>query len=174
MVTSMSEFWLKREVVTVAADVYRTSVERLIPAPAEKIFDVLADPSRHPEIDGSGGVRRLKSGPARLSLGSTFVMAMGTKVRYRMASTVVVFDENKHLAWQTFSAIKVVSRWGGGRIWEYELEPESGGTLVRETWDISQEVGRGKTGLLQEDRTRQYMIKAMESTLERLEKVVTD
>ncbi len=33
------------------------SVERVIPAPAEKIFDLLADPSRHREIDGSGSVR---------------------------------------------------------------------------------------------------------------------
>ena len=28
----------------------------------------------------------------------------------------------------------------GGRIWRYELEPAAdGGTLVRETWDVSQD-----------------------------------
>ena len=27
----------------------------------------------------------------------------------------------------------------GGRIWRYELEPVEGGTLVTETWDLSQE-----------------------------------
>ena len=27
----------------------------------------------------------------------------------------------------------------GGRIWRYELIPQDGGTLVRESWDISQE-----------------------------------
>ena len=30
------------------------SVERVIPAPPEKIFDLLADPAKHPLIDGSG------------------------------------------------------------------------------------------------------------------------
>ena len=30
------------------------TVERVIPAPADKIFDLLADPRHHPEIDGSG------------------------------------------------------------------------------------------------------------------------
>ena len=32
------------------------TVQRLIPAPAAAIFDLLADPSRHPQIDGSGTV----------------------------------------------------------------------------------------------------------------------
>ena len=27
----------------------------------------------------------------------------------------------------------------GGRIWRYELTPGDGGTLVRETWDVSQD-----------------------------------
>ena len=30
------------------------SVERLIPAPASEIFDLIADPNRHRDIDGSG------------------------------------------------------------------------------------------------------------------------
>ena len=32
------------------------SVERVIAAPPEKIFDLLADPARHHDIDGSGSV----------------------------------------------------------------------------------------------------------------------
>ena len=34
------------------------SVERVIPAPADKIFDLLVDPARHLDIDGSGTVQR--------------------------------------------------------------------------------------------------------------------
>ena len=45
------------------------SVERMIPAPPEKIFDLLADPARHRDIDGSGTVRDAKSGSERLALG---------------------------------------------------------------------------------------------------------
>ena len=33
------------------------SVERVINAPAATIFAILADASRHPEIDGSGSVK---------------------------------------------------------------------------------------------------------------------
>ena len=33
------------------------TVDRTIPAPAEAIFELLADPSRHSDIDGSGTVR---------------------------------------------------------------------------------------------------------------------
>ncbi|MDQ1706729.1 MAG: hypothetical protein QOF18_3095, partial [Frankiaceae bacterium] len=30
------------------------SVERIIPAPPERIFQLIADPRRHKDIDGSG------------------------------------------------------------------------------------------------------------------------
>ena len=45
------------------------SAERVIAAPPEKIFDLLADPSRHRDIDGSRTVRDAKAGPERLALG---------------------------------------------------------------------------------------------------------
>ena len=41
------------------------SVERVIPAPPEAIFALLADPSRHHDIDGSGSVRQAKNTPQR-------------------------------------------------------------------------------------------------------------
>ena len=42
------------------------SVERVIPAGPAAIFALVADASRHPEIDGSGTVRQVKPGrPAR-------------------------------------------------------------------------------------------------------------
>jgi len=50
------------------------SVERVIAAPADRIFDLLADPARHHDIDGSGSVRDAKDGPARLELGAKFGM----------------------------------------------------------------------------------------------------
>ena len=38
------------------------SVERVIKAPAGDIFAIVADASRHPEIDGSGSLKQLKAG----------------------------------------------------------------------------------------------------------------
>lgn len=76
------------------------SVERLIHAPADVIFDVLADPARHPEIDGSGSVRAVRPGSSpRLSAGATFGMDMHRGVRYAMVNTVTEFEEGQRIAW---------------------------------------------------------------------------
>lgn len=114
------------------------SVERVIPAPPEVIFELLADPRRHREIDGSGTVRDARGEPKRLALGSQFGMSMKMGVPYAMVSTVVEFDDNRRIAWQTRGPTRLGS-WAGGRIWRYEIEPVDGGSLVRESWDISQE-----------------------------------
>jgi uncharacterized protein YndB with AHSA1/START domain len=141
------------------------SVERVIPAPPEKIFDLLADPARHREIDGSGTVRDPGS-TERLKLGSTFDMKMKMGVPYTMTNTVVEFEDNKLIAWQPRP--KRMKRFGG-RIWRYELEPVAGGTKVRETWDISQE--SGMKGVVR--KGGKHTAQNMEKTLERIEQIVT-
>ena len=117
----------------------QVSVERVIPAPPERIFELLADPRRHPEIDGSGTVREAVDGPVRLSSGARFGMDMRRGGRYRMTNTVVEFEEGRRIAWQPRPANAVANKLIGGRIWRYELEPVPGGTRVRETWDIRSE-----------------------------------
>jgi uncharacterized protein YndB with AHSA1/START domain len=146
------------------------SAERMIPAPPEKIFDVLADPSRHREIDGSGTVRGAKGGSERLALGSKFGMSMKMGVPYSMTSTVIEFEENRRIAWQTVPSVSWGAKLGGGRIWRYELEPVDGGTLVREVWDISQEAGLSKPLVA---RGRKHTVENMEKTLVRIEELVT-
>jgi uncharacterized protein YndB with AHSA1/START domain len=148
------------------------SVERMIAAPSQRIFNLLADPSRHREIDGAGAVRSVKSGPQRLALGATFTVQMRIIIPYSTVSTVVEFEENRRIAWQTYSTIKWLARWGGGRIWSYDLQSAQGGTLVRETWNFATEAARAKRNLAKE-RTGNYMINAMQQTLLRLEEIVT-
>jgi hypothetical protein len=118
------------------------SVERVIKAPAADIFAIVADASRHPEIDGSGSVKQLKQGaPQQLALGNTFGMSMKLGVPYTMSNKVIEFEPAKRIAWQTTFA-GPLGRLIGGRIWRYELEAADGGTLVRETWDISEDKQR--------------------------------
>src|ERR1700712_5590888 len=105
------------------------TVERFIPAPPEAIFDLLADPARHREIDGSGALRDAKAGSQRLTLGSRFGMAMKVGIPYSMVSTVVEFEENRRIAWQTRGPTPL-GRFAAGRIWRYEIEPADGGSLV--------------------------------------------
>ena len=145
------------------------TVERFIPSPPEPIFDLIADPSRHRDIDGSGSVQGAKAGSQRLALGSTFGMSMKIGVPYSMVSTVIEFEENRRLAWQTRGPT-AIGRHFGGRIWRYELEPVEGGTLVRESWDISQESAVTKPLVR---RGKGEARKSMAATLERIEALVT-
>ena len=66
---------------------------------------------------------------------------MKAGIPYSMVNTVIEFEPNRRIAWQTRPP-GVFGKLFGGRIWRYELEPAEGGTLVRETWDIHQERGK--------------------------------
>jgi Polyketide cyclase / dehydrase and lipid transport len=115
------------------------TTETVIKAAPEAIFDLLADASRHPDIDGSGTVKQAKSdAPSRLSLGATFGMSMKIGIGYSMVNTVIEFEENRRIAWQARPP-GFIGRVAAGRIWRYELEPVPEGTRVRESWDVSQD-----------------------------------
>ncbi|MCW2601617.1 MAG: Polyketide cyclase/dehydrase [Frankiales bacterium] len=146
------------------------SVERVIPASPEAIFALIADPRRHHELDGSGTVKTVRNAPEKLELGSEFGMNMRVVLPYAMKSRVIEYDENRRLAWQTVPAYPLTDKLAGGRIWRYELEPVEGGTLVRESWDISQE--RALTRAMVRQAAAQTA-KNMEATLARIEAVLT-
>jgi uncharacterized protein YndB with AHSA1/START domain len=143
------------------------TVERFIPAPPEKIFDLLADPRRHHDIDGSGTVRDAKDTPERLSLGAKFGMNMRMGIPYSMVSEVIEFEDGRRIAWQSRPTSSLGSKMAGGRIWRYELEPVDGGTRVSETWDISQEKIKAIVRPARK-KTRENM----EKTLARIEELV--
>lgn len=97
----------------------------VVPAPPERVFALLADPSRHAELDGSGTVRGRLRGPARLSAGARFGMRMRFVVPYVISNQVVEFEEGRRIAWRHL----------GHHVWRWELEPVEGGTRVTETFD---------------------------------------
>jgi hypothetical protein len=141
------------------------SVDRVINAPASDIFAVVADASRHPEIDGSGTVVKPKEGAAqRLTFGSTFGMSMKLGVPYSTANTVIEFEQDRRIAWKTVLS-GFLGRYIGGRIWRYEFEPVEGGTLVRESWDISQD---RQSTFLRRGKLPSVTADGMTKTLERL------
>ena len=99
------------------------SASKFVPASAEQIFELLANPAMHAVIDGSGSVLAPKSSaPQRLSLNATFGMSMKKGAPYKITNTVVEFVEAKQIAWRHF----------GGHVWRYILEPTTGGTNVIE------------------------------------------
>ena len=141
------------------------SVERVIKAPPAVIFAIVADASRHPDIDGSGSVKATKDdGPGHLSLGSSFDMSMKLGVPYTMTNTVIEFEQDRRIAWQTVLA-GPLGRFIGGRIWRYALEQAPEGTKVTETWDITQD----KQGfLLKYGPVASQTAQSMTKTLKRL------
>jgi uncharacterized protein YndB with AHSA1/START domain len=147
------------------------TVERLISAPPEAIFAILADPAKHALIDGSGMLQGASEAASeRLALGVTFGMGMKMGVRYSTVNTVVEFEENRRIAWQTGPKGKL-EPYVAGRIWRYELEPRDDGTLVRESWDITGDHQRFllRLGDIYSKKTR----RDMELTLARLDALVT-
>jgi Polyketide cyclase / dehydrase and lipid transport len=144
------------------------SVERVIRAPAPSIFAIVADASRHAEIDGSGSVKGTKDdAPERLELGSTFGMSMRIGVPYTMKNTVIEFEQDKRIAWQTVLA-GPLGRFFGGRIWRYELEATPEGTKVTESWDITRDK---QQFLLKRGPVGTQTAEAMTKTLARLAKL---
>jgi hypothetical protein len=100
----------------------------VVPAPAADIFNLLADPRRHGEIDGSGSVKAADiNAPERLSLNAKFGMKMRIVVPYNMMNTVVEFEEGSRIGWRHI----------GGHVWRYILEPVDGGTKVTEEFDMN-------------------------------------
>lgn len=114
------------------------TVQRTILAPAERIFAVVADPSRHHEFDGSGTVLRCgdRSGP--VALGDEFSGEMKWYVKYRTINKVTEFEQDWRIAWST-RAPKPLSAWVAGRTWRFQLTPVAGGTRVAHSWDITTE-----------------------------------
>ena len=136
--------------------------QRVIAASPDVIFDLLADPSRHAEIDGSGSVQKAKDGsPQRLALGAKFGMDMKIGLPYSIKNEVVEFEEDRRIAW----------RHAGHHIWRYELEPVEEGTRVTETFDWATSRAPWALELM---RAPERNRKAMESTLVRLAAVVED
>ena len=113
------------------------TAQRVVKAPAQEIFELLATPERHSEFDGSGSVQGTASGPQRLGLGDEFGMRMRKGAPYTTRNTVVEFEEGRRIAWRT--ATKVGDRLlFGGQVWRYELTDRGDGTtLVKESFDLS-------------------------------------
>ena len=139
----------------------QVSATRVIEADAKALFDVVADPSLHHVIDGSGSVQGVRGGARALQLGDRFSTKMRIGVPYLISNKVVEYEADRRIAW---------SHIGGWR-WRYEFEPVDGGTKVTETFDWS--TAKPGAGVYASKWASKNQA-SMESTLARLEAFVTN
>ena len=118
------------------------STTTTINAPADTVFAVLADPTTHEAIDGTGWVRQPLAAKRLSEAGQVFRMGMyhanfGGK-HYEVANRVDVFDPPRAIAWQPGQGPDDDNLEFGGWFWRYDLAPAGDGrTDVTLTYDWS-------------------------------------
>jgi hypothetical protein len=151
------------------------TVSRRICAPAHDIFQVLASPARHAELDGSGSVRGTASTTVISGVGDVFVMKMffSHLGHYEMNNHVVEYEEDRRIGWEPEAGrghpnaapgSSDRARWG--QRWSYQLTPDGpDATVVTEIYDCSRAP--------EDERARmdngKIWIESMTRTLERLD-----
>jgi hypothetical protein len=159
-------------------------VSRRVTAPAAVIFEILADPQRHVDFDGSDMLRgAVLDGPIS-EVGDTFTMKMHRLGDdYLMLNYVVEFEPDRRIFWEpapgdpSRAENDDPSKVGipAGYRWGYILTPDGdAATVVTEVFDY---------GLLPEDllsdggtwiNGSHSMRESMTASLERLERISTE
>ncbi|HEY4409462.1 MAG TPA: polyketide cyclase [Acidimicrobiia bacterium] len=127
-------------------DQTRQVVSGTVDAPPEAVFAVLANPSRHGEIDGSSMCQSSPTGPVT-GVGQVFIMDMYRDGlgKYQTRNEVTAFEPGRRIAWipnMETSSSEIDGLLGditsGGQEWAFDLEPTGNGqTKVTHSYDWS-------------------------------------
>ena len=106
---------------------------RDVAAAADRIFELIADPSLQPSWDGNDNLSEAPAGQRVRAVGDVFVMTT-TKGNIR-ENHVVEFAEGRRIAWRPAEP----GQDAPGHLWRWELEPiDSSSTRVTHTYDWTQ------------------------------------
>jgi hypothetical protein len=160
-------------------------VSRRIEAPAALIFEILANPPRHVDFDGSDMLRGAVFDRPISGVGDTFTMNMHRLGRdYLMVNHVVEFEPDRRIFWEPApgdlpTAGGDPSKVGvpAGYRWGYRLTPIGDeATVVTEVFDCGPEENRAH--LLREGgkwiNGTNSLRESMAASLGRLEKISTE
>ncbi|HEY2508340.1 MAG TPA: SRPBCC family protein [Streptosporangiaceae bacterium] len=96
-----------------------------IAVPAARVFELLADPTTHAAIDGTGWVREAIDPAPLTQVGQVFRMDMyhpnHPDGEYRMANQVQVLDQARAIGWLPGQESDNGQLEFGGWIWRYDL-----------------------------------------------------
>lgn len=106
------------------------SAHGVISAPADTIFELIADPARQPEWDGNGNLDSAETGQRVRAVGDVFTVVL-TNGKAR-PNEVVEFKEGALIAWKPAPVGQPLP----GHLWRWELERrKDGATQVTHTYD---------------------------------------
>jgi hypothetical protein len=145
-------------------DSHRVRAVRTIDASAARIFAVLADPYEHPALSGESDVVAVEAAEVPLRLGAEFRMEMRRGLPYQTRNVVVAYVQNQTIAWKTTLLGGLV----GGRVWRYDLEVVPAGTIVTETWDVSEDRQRWLMSGHRREETQRQMTRSLDRLAERV------
>ena len=162
-------------------------VSRRMDAPAARIFEILANPQRHKDFDGSDMLRGAVLDRPISEVGDTFTMKMHRLGDdYLMLNYVVEFEPDRRIFWEP--APGDPSRTDGddpskvgipaGYRWGYILIPDGDdATVVTEVFDFGTVTEEIHQSLLSDGGAwingKNSMLRSMTASLERLEKITT-
>ncbi|MGH9276314.1 MAG: SRPBCC family protein [Acidimicrobiales bacterium] len=106
------------------------TASREVHAPASRIFELIADPSRQPAWDGNDNLAHAADGQRVRSVGDVFAMTV-TKGTVR-ENHVVEFEEGRRIAWKPAEP----GQPPVGHLWRWEVTPlDDDRSLVVHTYD---------------------------------------
>jgi hypothetical protein len=167
-----------------AEETRSVEVSRRIEAPAALIFEILANPQRHVDFDGSGMLRGAVLDRPVSEVGDTFTMKMHRLGDdYLMINYVVELEPGRRIFWEP--APGDPSRAEGddpskvgvpaGYRWGYILAPDGDdATVVTEVFDygpLPEDLLRGGGAWINGTNS---VVESMTASLERLEKISTE
>lgn len=108
------------------------SASREIAAPADEIFELIADPAQQPRWDGNDNLAEAPTGHRVRAVGDVFAMSL--TVGGIRENHVVEFDEGRLIAWRPSEP----GTEPPGHLWRWQLERlDDSRTLVTHTYDWS-------------------------------------
>ena len=162
-------------------------VSRRIEVPAALIFEILANPQRHMDFDGSDMIRGAVFNRPISGVGDTFAMKMNRLGRdYLMLNHVVEFEPGRRIFWEPApgdlpTAGGDPSKIGipAGYRWGYILTPDGDdATVVTEVFGFGSLSEENRQTLLREGgewiNGTNAVLESMTASLERLEKISTE
>ena len=148
------------------------SAEIVVAAPADDVYDMVADVTRTPEFSPEVVAVRWLDGAAGPAVGARFEAvnrSTNSGRRWRNRPVVIVADRGREFAFRR------TEPFSGTVVWRYRFEPVEGGTRVEESYEFERSVARIGWFVIEKvfkdvDR-RGALERGMRTTLERLRAV---